>query len=130
MIRNNYFKIITSFSIAMIIPTTSLATNDYLMMGNGTKANGRAGVGIAIADSAISGADNPAAMVRVGNRFDFGMQVFDPERTSEINGNPGGSRIHRRVPYRWACSYKKFTNLKNWNPGHYNGNNLLVNSIT
>jgi len=72
---------------AILIPTTAIATNGMFMMGNGTKANGRAGVGIAIADSAISGADNPAAMVRVGNRVDFGIQIFDPDRTAEIKGN-------------------------------------------
>jgi len=60
------------------------------MMGNGTKSNGRAGVGIGMADSAISAADNPAAMVRVGSRIDFGIQIFSPDRTAEISGNPGG----------------------------------------
>jgi len=72
---------------AILVPTTAMATNGMFMMGNGTKANGRAGVGIAIADSAISGADNPAAMVRVGNRIDFGVQIFDPDRNAEIKGN-------------------------------------------
>jgi len=75
---------------AMVLPTTAMATNGMFMMGNGTKANGRAGVGIGMADSAVSGADNPAAMVRVGNRIDFGVQVFDPDRTTEISGNGFG----------------------------------------
>ncbi len=87
MIRNRLLA--ASVFAAMIVPTTAMATNGYFMMGNGTKANGRAGVGIAIADSAISGADNPAAMVRVGNRVDFGVQVFDPDRKATITGNGG-----------------------------------------
>ena len=88
MIKNRLLA--ASVFAAIIVPTTAMATNGMFMMGNGTKANGRAGVGIAIADSAISGADNPAAMVRVGNRIDFGLQIFDPDRTAEITGNPFG----------------------------------------
>jgi len=87
MIKNRLLK--AAVTAAILLPTTAMATNGYFMMGNGTKANGRAGVGIGIADSAVSGADNPAAMVRVGNRFDFGLQVFDPNRTATISGNGG-----------------------------------------
>ncbi len=85
MIKNRLLA--ASVFAAIIVPTTAMATNGYFMMGNGTKANGRAGVGIAMHDSAISGADNPAAMVRVGNRVDFGIQIFDPDRTTTITGN-------------------------------------------
>ncbi len=87
MIKNRLLA--ASVVAAMIIPTAAMATNGMFMMGNGTKANGRAGVGIAMHDSAISGADNPAAMVRVGNRIDFGLQIFDPDRTGEITGSSG-----------------------------------------
>ncbi len=85
MIKNRLLA--AAVTAAILIPTTAMATNGMFMMGNGTKSNGRAGVGIAIADSAVSGADNPAAMVRVGNRFDFGLQIFDPDRTATISGN-------------------------------------------
>lgn len=85
MIKNRLLA--AAVTAAILIPTTAMATNGMFMMGNGTKANGRAGVGIAIADSAVSGADNPAAMVRVGNRIDFGVQIFSPEREAEISGN-------------------------------------------
>ncbi len=87
MIKNRLLA--AAVSAAILIPTTAMATNGMFMMGNGTKANGRAGVGIGMADSAISGADNPAAMVRVGNRFDFGLQIFDPDRAAEISGSNG-----------------------------------------
>ncbi|MCU7799597.1 MAG: TonB-dependent receptor [gamma proteobacterium symbiont of Lucinoma myriamae] len=75
---------------AILLPTTAMATNGMFMMGNGTKSNGRAGAGIAIADHAVSAADNPAAMVRVGNRFDFGIQMFDPDRAAVISGHAAG----------------------------------------
>ncbi|MCU7938340.1 MAG: TonB-dependent receptor [gamma proteobacterium symbiont of Bathyaustriella thionipta] len=86
MIKNRLLS--AAVFAAIVLPTSAMATNGYFMMGNGTKANGRAGVGIGMADSAISGADNPAAMVRVGNRFDFGIQVFSPDREAEIINNP------------------------------------------
>ena len=86
MIKNRLLA--AAVTAAIVLPTTALATNGMFMMGNGTKSNGRAGVGIALADSAVSGADNPAAMVRVGNRFDFGLQIFDPDRTATVSDNP------------------------------------------
>ncbi|MCW8931734.1 MAG: outer membrane protein transport protein [Gammaproteobacteria bacterium] len=85
MIKNRLLA--AAVTAAIVLPNIAIATNGSFMMGNGTKANGRAGVGIAIADSAVSGADNPAAMVKVGNRIDFGFQVFDPDRTATITGN-------------------------------------------
>ena len=85
MIKNKLMAM--AVTAAIVLPGAAMATNGMFMMGNGTKSNGRAGVGIGIADSAVSGADNPAAMVRVGNRFDFGVQIFDPDRTTEISGN-------------------------------------------
>ena len=87
MIKNRLLA--AAVTAAVLIPTTAMATNGMFMMGNGTKANGRAGVGIGMADSAISAADNPAAMVNVGNRVDFGIQVFDPNREAEVTGNAG-----------------------------------------
>ncbi|MCU7835081.1 MAG: outer membrane protein transport protein [gamma proteobacterium symbiont of Taylorina sp.] len=87
MIKNRLMAM--AVTAAIVIPNAAMATNGMFMMGNGTKANGRVGVGIAMADSAISGADNPAAMVRVGNRVDFGVQIFDPDRTSEVSGSSG-----------------------------------------
>ncbi len=85
MIKNRLLS--AAVFAAIVLPTTAMATNGMFMMGNGTKANGRAGTGIALADSAVSGADNPAAMVRVGNRVDFGIQIFQPDRSATISGN-------------------------------------------
>ena len=92
MIKNKLMAM--AVTAAIVLPNVALATNGMFMMGNGTKANGRAGAGIAIADSAISGADNPAAMVRVGNRVDFGLQVFQPDRTAEISDNSFGAPFY------------------------------------
>ncbi len=44
MIKNRLLA--AAVTAAILIPTTAMATNGMFMMGNGTKANGRAGVGI------------------------------------------------------------------------------------
>ena len=85
MIKNRLMAM--AVTTAIVLPGAAMATNGMFMMGNGTKSNGRAGAGIAIADTAISAADNPAAMANVGNRVDFGLQIFMPDRHTEINGN-------------------------------------------
>ncbi len=92
---------------AIVLPGTAMATNGMFMMGNGTKANGRAGVGIGLADTAISGADNPAAMVRVGNRVDFGLQIFSPDRTAEITGNSGNPLAGAGYPVPTTYDFKQ-----------------------
>ncbi|MCK5696581.1 MAG: outer membrane protein transport protein [Gammaproteobacteria bacterium] len=102
---NNRLLSVAVFA-AILLPTTAMATNGMFMMGNGTKSNGRVGVGIAMADSAVSGADNPAAMVRVGNRFDFGLQIFTPDRKAEVSGNSGHPLSHLPDnPFRMPTSY-------------------------
>ena len=48
------------------------------------------GVGIALPQDALAAATNPAGMGFIGNRYDLGVNIFRPERESEIigNGNP------------------------------------------
>ncbi len=46
------------------------------------KSKGMGGVGIALPQDAMSAATNPAGMVDVGNRLDFGLDVFMPDRTA------------------------------------------------
>ncbi|MCP3849933.1 MAG: long-chain fatty acid transporter [Gammaproteobacteria bacterium] len=105
MIKNRLLA--AAVTAAILIPTTAMATNGSFMMGNGTKANGRAGVGIAMHDSAVSGADNPAAMVRVGNRIDFGIQIFEPDRAAEISDNSGNPLAGAGYPVPTSYDFKQ-----------------------
>ncbi|HCY16488.1 MAG TPA: long-chain fatty acid transporter [Curvibacter sp.] len=59
-----------------------MATNGYFSHGYGMKSKGMGGVGIALPQDAMSAATNPAGMVDVGNRLDFGLDVFMPDRTA------------------------------------------------
>ncbi len=68
---------------------TAGATNGYFQHGYGMKAKSMAGVGIALPQDALAAATNPAGMVIVGNRIDFGADLFRPVRDSQLTLGPG-----------------------------------------
>ncbi len=63
---------VCAISAAFAAPT-AFATNGYFQHGYGLKAKGMAGVGIALPQDALAAATNPAGMVAVGSRIDFGV---------------------------------------------------------
>jgi long-chain fatty acid transport protein len=68
---------------AMCAPMTAMATNGYFAHGYGIKAKGMAGAGVAFSQDALAAATNPAGMVLVGSRMDFGVEIFAPDRESQ-----------------------------------------------
>jgi long-chain fatty acid transport protein len=68
------------------LSTSAFATNGYFSHGFGIKAKGMGGVGIALPQDGLAAATNPAGMVMVGNRTDFGVDWFRPIRSTEITG--------------------------------------------
>lgn len=68
----------------LAVPGIASATNGYFAHGYGVKSKGMAGVGIALPQDALAAATNPAGMVWVGNRIDFGVDLFRPVRTTTI----------------------------------------------
>ena len=72
---------------ASLAPGLALATNGYLSHGYGVKAQGMAGVGIALSQDALAAATNPAGMALVGDRIDFGAVWFRPTRGAVVGGN-------------------------------------------
>jgi long-chain fatty acid transport protein len=60
----------------LLAPGLAAATNGYFTHGYGLKNKGRAGVGTAYAEDTFGGANNPATMVFVGNRIDFGADFL------------------------------------------------------
>jgi len=71
----------------ILISTNAAATNGYFQHGYGVKSQGMGGVGIALPQDALAAATNPAGMGFIGNRYDLGVNIFRPERESEIIGN-------------------------------------------
>jgi long-chain fatty acid transport protein len=80
----------------ILISTNATATNGYFQHGYGVKSQGMGGVGIALPQDALAAATNPAGMAFIGNRYDLGVNIFRPERESEINGNlnPANNKTH------------------------------------
>ena len=73
--------------VALAIPSAASATNGYFQHGYGLKAKGMAGAATAMAVDAFGGANNPASMVWVGNRIDFGADLFSPRRSASRSGS-------------------------------------------
>lgn len=79
--------IVRGFIAACLAPGLASATNGYFQHGYGLKAKGMAGVGTARAVDAFGGANNPASMVWVGDRIDFGADLFSPRREARRFGS-------------------------------------------
>jgi long-chain fatty acid transport protein len=86
-------KSLTKLSSLLIIflSMNANATNGYFQHGYGVKSQGMGGVGIALPQDALAAATNPAGMAFIGDRYDLGVNIFRPERESEIVGNGGGA---------------------------------------
>jgi len=83
-------KLISVCAVTAIFAAPSaFATNGYFAHGYGMKAKGMAGAATATAEDAMGGAVNPAKMVWVGDRIDFGADLFSPRRSSERTGTSG-----------------------------------------
>jgi len=72
----------------------AFATNGYFQHGYGIKSQGMGGVGIALPQDSLTAAINPAGMGLIGNRYDFGINYFKPERSSDIENNGAGANGH------------------------------------
>ncbi len=78
------------FAAAALAPLAAQATDGYFSHGYGMKAKGMGGAATAMAVDSFGGANNPAAMVWVGNRLDLGLDWFSPEREAERTGSAAG----------------------------------------
>ncbi|MDM8569515.1 transporter, partial [Thiotrichales bacterium HSG1] len=79
--------------IATILFSSSVyATNGYWSHGYGTKSKSIAGACVAMTLGAMCAASNPASLVRVGNRMDYGLSLFFPTRgfTANDDSSPVG----------------------------------------
>ncbi len=75
---------------ASLVPLATHATDGYFAHGYGMKAKGMGGAATAMAADTFGGANNPAAMVWVGNRLDIGLDWFSPKRDAERTDSAAG----------------------------------------
>lgn len=81
-------KIVVSLLAAGVMASPlAYATNGYFPIGYGQKNEAMGGAGIALPLDSIAAANNPAGMVMVGDRTDFGLTWFKPNRHAEITGS-------------------------------------------
>jgi len=76
-------KVVALAATLAFVPASALATNGYFAHGYGMKSKGMAGVGVALPQDAIAASANPAGMALIGNRLDFGLDLFSPQREAE-----------------------------------------------
>ena len=76
--------------LAVLAATNANATDSYFAHGYGVKSQGMGGVGIALPQDALAAAANPAGMGLIGDRVDFGVTWFRPQRETEITSTPFG----------------------------------------
>ena len=69
-------------------PMSAFATNGYFAHGYSAKSKALAGGGSALPQDAMIAADNPAGMVKVGERMDLGLSIFSPSARGYTASNP------------------------------------------
>jgi long-chain fatty acid transport protein len=83
-------KLLVSASLilaGLITSQTASATDGYFSLAYGTQNKGMAGAGIAwYKNSLING--NPASLVKLGGQYQFGVNMFNPNREYTVSGNP------------------------------------------
>lgn len=100
----------TALTIALatgLSPLATAATGIYLT-GYGTQEQGMGGATIAVGQSAMAAATNPAGMAFVGNRWDIGFGTILPNSTTEANGT--SYKIKRSVAPFMEFGYNQNVN--------------------
>jgi len=82
-------KTIVFMMASLLISIQSMATDGYFSTGYGTINKGLAGAGIAFYQgSLING--NPAGAAFLGNKYQLGVGLFNPNRQYTVAGDPSG----------------------------------------
>lgn len=90
MFHTRVYGLAATSGLALALAAPAQATDGYFLNGVGAKAEGEAGVAIALPQDALSIAANPANATDVGSRVDVGAELFVPDRGATIHGNGAG----------------------------------------
>lgn len=86
--KGNVKRSLVALAVAAAIAAPAAhATNGYFKIGYGTKNRGMAGTGIAFSQDAMAPAVNPSGLSFVGNRMDFGVELFNPNRYGGLDAS-------------------------------------------
>ncbi|HBH07675.1 MAG TPA: hypothetical protein DDX92_13850 [Flavobacteriales bacterium] len=91
--KNRTFYSLFALCLLMILPFSGRATDGYFSNGQGTRAKGFAGGGIAFLRTPFAAANNPAALSFIDSKWSFEVAVglFNPNRKYTVNGLPTSS---------------------------------------
>lgn len=88
----------TSFTVQLLavavgsaLASPAFATNGYFAHGYGTQSKAMGGTGVALSLDSLAPATNPAALMGLDDRIDFGLAYFSPDRGYEVTGGPSGA---------------------------------------
>ncbi|WP_346860311.1 outer membrane protein transport protein [uncultured Draconibacterium sp.] len=85
----NFRKTVVLALVSLFVSVQVMATDGYFSTGYGTINKGLAGAGIAFYQgSLING--NPAGAAFLGNKYQLGVGLFNPNRQYTVAGNPSG----------------------------------------
>lgn len=87
MIKQSARRLLVVLVASLVTVDSSFATDGYFLTGYGAKQQGRGGTGVALPGDSLAGATNPAGLILVENRIDFGLTLFRPIRSGTITGN-------------------------------------------
>jgi len=73
----------------LLLPGAALATNGYQLIGVGAYQKSLGGAVTANPGSAMTAVSNPAGSARVGQRADFSMEAFMPDRSVDFSATGG-----------------------------------------
>lgn len=74
-----------------LLSSSVMATNGYFRHGYGIQYRGLGGAGLALYLGPLGIANNPAGAAYLGNQFDIGFSLFNPNRQYTVTGTPSGS---------------------------------------
>ena len=73
-------KLLIAAAVSAVMSAPAFATNGTAPVGIGQSAKGSGGAGAAYAQDTLAAGTNPAGMVHIGDRVDFGLEIFSPDR--------------------------------------------------
>jgi long-chain fatty acid transport protein len=86
--KSTLARILAIALAVVLLPAAASATNGYFTHGVGLKAKAMGGASLAYPQDALIAGTNPAGMAFIGDRFDIGVDLFRPDRGSEVVGHP------------------------------------------
>jgi long-chain fatty acid transport protein len=83
-------SILLVLGVVLAAAVPALATDGYFANGYGTNYKAMGGAGVALYLGTQAPATNPAAMAFLGQRYDLGIELFNPNREFSVTGSPSG----------------------------------------